>query len=105
MKNLINLPQSPIADTEIVVGDTVRSYRRAFTNAKPYKDCFIQGVVIGLESWIKQNDRLIVKWQIDKHFDVVNKFAMPHDGSDIFSISKACPHLVKVNNNQLTMPL
>lgn len=87
------------------VGDTVRSYKCGFDNDKPFKNHFIEGVVIGVESWIKSNDYLKVKWQIENYFGAIYKFKMPHDGSDTFTISVSSPWLVKVNKCQLALAL
>lgn len=88
------------------VGDTVRSYKCGFDNHKAYKNHFIEGVVIGVESWIKSNDHIKVKWHIENYFGVIYKFAMPHDGSDTFTISVSSPWLVKVNKcHQLSLAI
>lgn len=87
------------------VGDTVRSYKCGFDNDKPFKKHFIEGVVIGVESWIKSNDYLKVKWQIENYFGKIHRFSMPHDGSDTFLISVNSPWLVKVNKCQLALAL
>lgn len=87
------------------VGDTVRSYKCGFDNDKPFKNNFIEGVVVGVESWIKPNDYLKVKWQIENYFGTIYKFKMPHDGRDTFAISVSSPWLVKVNKCQLALAL
>lgn len=87
------------------VGDTVRSYKCGFDNDKPFKNSFIEGVVVGVESWIKPNDYLKVKWQIENYFGTIYKFKMPHDGSDTFAISVCSTWLVKVNKCQLALAL
>jgi hypothetical protein len=97
----LDIKQFSNDNTVFSIGDTVRSYRCGFDNDKPYKNNFIEGVVIGIESWIKPNDYIKVKWQIQNYFGTVYPFKMPHDGSDTFTISVNSPWLVKVNSFQL----
>ncbi len=102
---LLDIPQFPSENIIFSIGDTVRSYRSAFDNEKPFKNHFIEGVVIGVENWIRPNDYLKVKWQIENYFGTIYKFKLPTDGSDTFSISVSSPHLVKQNNCQLALAL
>ena len=45
-KELLDIPMYPSLNTKFAVGDTVRAYRSGFTNDKPFKNSFIEGVVI-----------------------------------------------------------
>ena len=89
----------------IIEGDVVRAYRGPFDGDQYYTDRFIQGVVIGIESCIKDSDYVKVKWLFEFSFGISKPFKMPHDGSDTFTISKSSPGLVKVNQSQLSLAL
>lgn len=102
-KQFIDIPLSPSRNVDFELGDTVRSYRCGFDNQKPFADNFIEGVVIGMESWTKSNDYLIVRWHIDNYFGNVDKFKRHHDGSDTFGISTSSPHLVRIGKKQLAL--
>lgn len=67
-KSLLELNQFSSKNIIFNIGDTVRSYRCGFDNDKPFKNHFIEGVVIGVQSLIKPNDYLEVKWQIENIF-------------------------------------
>lgn len=101
---LLDIPQFPSANEVFAIGDVVRSYRSAFTNEKPYKNEFIQGVVIGMQSCIKPNDYLLVKWYLKFSFGSIYPFSLP-DGRNTFEISVRSPHLVKLNQGQLALPI
>lgn len=104
-KVLLEINQFSSEHVLFTVGDTVRCYKCAFDNDKPFKNHFIEGVVIEIESWIKPNDYLKVKWQIENYFGTIYEFKMPSDGRDTFSISVSSPWLVKVNTCQLALAL
>lgn len=99
---LIDIPLSPSRNVQFEIGDTVRSYRCGFDNQRPYANSFIEGVVIGMESWTRDNDYLIVKWHTDNCFGVIHKFKSVLDGGDTFRISTSSPHLVRLNKLSLT---
>jgi len=105
MAALLDIMQYSSENTAFTVGDTVRSYRSAFDNVKPFKNHYIEGVVVGTESWTKPNDYIKVKWQIENFFGTVYKFSIPHNGSDTFTISAGSPWLVKINKRQLALAL
>ena len=102
---LLHISQSPSADVNFCSGDTVRSYRSAFDNDKPFKNHFIEGVVVATKDKVLGDKYIVVKWQIENYFGTIYKFKMPHDGSDTFAISVSSPHLVKVNKCQLALAL
>jgi hypothetical protein len=87
------------------VGDTVRSYKCGFDNDKPFKNHFIEGVVISTKDKVLGDKYLVVKWQIENYFGTIYKFRMPHDVSDTFAISVSSPWLVKVNKCQLALAI
>ncbi len=105
--DIINIDQYSASNIHFNIGDTVRSYRIGFNNEKPYKHSFIEGVVVGLESWVKSNDRLVVKWHTNYNFGILASCIPPGIGntSDIWIISKNCPFLVKLKGDQLALPL
>jgi hypothetical protein len=106
-KDLLDIDQYSASNIDFNIGDKVRSYGIGFNNEKPYKHSFIEGVVVGLESWVKSNDRLIVKWHTNYNFGILGSCIPAGDGnaSDTWIISKKCPFLVKVNGDQLALPL
>jgi hypothetical protein len=104
-RDLLKIPQYPSENIVFCEGDTVRSYRSAFDSIFPYKNHFIQGVVIATKDKLLGDGYLTVKWQINYFFGSAYPFKMPHDGSDTFAISTRSPHLVKQNKNQLCLPV
>jgi len=104
-KTLLDIPYFASESVAFSIGDTVRSYRSAFDEIKPFKNDFIEGVVIAMESWIKPNDYLKVKWHTHNYFGTIYSFKMPIDGRDTFSISVRSPHLVKQSTGQLSIAL
>ncbi len=102
---LLDIPQYSSQNVKFFIGDTVRSYRSAFDNNKPFKNHFIEGVVIATTDKVLGEGYLVVKWQIENYFGEVYKFKMPHNGTDTFSISLSSPFLVKKNICQLAMAL
>jgi hypothetical protein len=104
-KALLDIPQYPSENVRFIIGDIVRSYRSGFSEKKPFKNHFIEGVVIEIESWVKENDYLKVKWHFENYFGTICKFKAPHNGSDTFSISVNSPWLVKVNKFQLALAI
>ena len=102
---LLDIQQFPSEGVIFCVGDTVRSHRSAFDNDKPFKNHFIEGVVVATKDKVLGDKYIVVKWQIVNYFGTIYKFKMPHDGSDTFSISVSSPHLVKVNKCQLALAL
>jgi hypothetical protein len=104
-RQTIDIPQFSSETKIFCIGDTVRSYRSPFDSDKPFKNAFIQGVVVAIESWIRPNDYLVVKWAISNHFGAIHRFKMPHNGSDTFAIGVSSPFLVKINNGQLALAI
>jgi len=102
---LLDIPQYPSESVIFFAGDIVRSYRSAFDNDKPFKNYFIEGVVIATKDKVLGDKYIVVKWHIENYFGTIYKFKMPQDGSDTFSISVRSPHLVKVNKCQLALAL
>ncbi len=102
-KALLDIPQYPSENMKFCVGDTVRSYRSAFHNDKPFKNSFLEGVVISTTDKILGEGYLVVKWHLDYYFGTVYTFKMPTDGRDTFTISVRSPYLVKQNKSQLAM--
>lgn len=104
-RELLDIPQFPSENIIFSIGDTVRSYKCGFDNDKPFKNHFIEGVVISTKDKVLGYKYLVVKWQIENYFGTIYKFRMPHDGSDTFAISVSSPWLVKVNKCQLALAL
>jgi len=107
-KVLLDIPMYPSAQTLFKIGDVVRSYRMEFGSEKPFKNDFIQGTVIGIESWIKDNDYIKVKWHTHFFFGRKFDFKMPIQiagSSNEFLISINSPWLVKINDSQLQLSL
>lgn len=103
-RTLLEIGQYPSKNVLFYVGDTVRSYRSAFDNIQPFKNNYIEGVVISISDKVLGEDYLVVRWHIDNYFGNVSPCKLPHNGSDTFPISRQSPHLVKVNNGQLALP-
>lgn len=104
-KVLLNIPLSPSKNINFIPGDLVRSYRCAFSEELPYKNNFIEGVVISVRNDTPGDRYLLVKWYLDYFFGIKYSFKMPIDGRDTFEISILSPHLVKINKTQLFLNL
>jgi hypothetical protein len=103
---LLLMEQCPSSNVEFKIGDVVRSYRCAFSEQHSYKNAFLQGVIIGIESWVSSNDWLKVKWQIEYSFGKTYDYVNPiKKGDNVFMIYVESPHLIKVNTAQLSLAL
>lgn len=94
-KDLLTYGEIGTPNENFVVGDCVRSYRCSFSNELPFRNAYLEGVVVDIESWVKPNDRLVIKWYTDKYFDQVYKFKSVVGGSDTFGVFTDTPFLVK----------
>jgi hypothetical protein len=94
--------QYPSAHLTFFIGDCVRSHSCGFSDEQAWADTYIEGIVLALESWVTENDYLIVKWHTKSTFGVKQVF-QSHFDNNTFPISKRSPHLVRLN--QMSLPI